>query len=57
MVAFAADSILCRLALGEEAIDPASFTILRLASGALVLAFPMRLRESRAAFPRPGSVR
>jgi drug/metabolite transporter (DMT)-like permease len=37
MVAFAANSILCRLALGEAAIDPAGFTALRLVSGALVL--------------------
>jgi drug/metabolite transporter (DMT)-like permease len=37
MVAFAANSILCRMALGAAAIDPASFTALRLISGALVL--------------------
>jgi drug/metabolite transporter (DMT)-like permease len=37
MVAFAANSILCRKALGSAAIDPAGFTALRLASGALVL--------------------
>ena len=37
MVAFAANSILCRKALGSAAIDPAGFTTLRLASGALVL--------------------
>lgn len=37
MSAFAANSILCRMALGEAAIDPASFTSLRLISGALVL--------------------
>jgi drug/metabolite transporter (DMT)-like permease len=37
MVAFATNSILCRLALGGAAIDPASFTALRLVSGALVL--------------------
>jgi drug/metabolite transporter (DMT)-like permease len=37
MVAFAANSILCRKALGTAAIDPAGFTALRLASGALVL--------------------
>ena len=37
MVAFAANSILCRLALGEATIDAASFTTLRLASGAIML--------------------
>jgi drug/metabolite transporter (DMT)-like permease len=37
LVAFAANSILCRMALQAEAIDPLSFTALRLASGALVL--------------------
>jgi drug/metabolite transporter (DMT)-like permease len=37
MVAFAANSILCRKALGAATIDPAGFTALRLISGALVL--------------------
>lgn len=37
MLAFAANSVLCRLALGSGAIDPTSFTLLRLASGALML--------------------
>lgn len=37
MVAFAANSIFCRLALSETANDPLSFTLLRLASGAIVL--------------------
>lgn len=37
MLAFAGNSILCRLALKEQAIDPASFTALRLASGVLAL--------------------
>ena len=37
LVAFAANSILCRLALGHEAIDAASFSTLRILSGALVL--------------------
>ncbi len=34
LVGFAANSLLCRLALGEGAIDPASFTTVRLVSGA-----------------------
>lgn len=37
MLAFAANSILCRMALGTESIDAASFTAIRLISGALVL--------------------
>jgi drug/metabolite transporter (DMT)-like permease len=37
LTAFAANSILCRLALGRHAIDPASFTLIRLASGAFTL--------------------
>ncbi|HLL70643.1 MAG TPA: DMT family transporter [Pyrinomonadaceae bacterium] len=36
-MAFAANSVLCRLALGSAAIDAASFTTVRLASGALML--------------------
>ncbi|NOX27092.1 MAG: DMT family transporter [Gammaproteobacteria bacterium] len=38
-MAFAANSILCRLALDVYGIDPASFSLLRLASGAVVLLF------------------
>lgn len=38
MVAFAANSVLCRIALGRELIDAASFTSIRLASGAFMLA-------------------
>ena len=37
LVAFAANSILCRLALGAQAIDAESFTIVRLLSGSLAL--------------------
>lgn len=37
LVAFAANSVLCRLALGRAAIDAASFSSIRLASGAGVL--------------------
>jgi drug/metabolite transporter (DMT)-like permease len=38
LAAFAANSILCRLALAEGEIDPASFTVVRMVSGAVVLA-------------------
>jgi len=37
MIAFAANSVLCRLALNDTAIDPASFTSIRLLSGAIIL--------------------
>jgi drug/metabolite transporter (DMT)-like permease len=37
LLAFAGNSLLCRAALANTAIDPASFTTIRLASGALTL--------------------
>jgi len=37
LIAFAANSILCRLALGTAAIDPAGFTTVRLVSGAITI--------------------
>ena len=37
MLAFAGNSIICRMALRDAAIDPATFTGIRLASGALAL--------------------
>ena len=39
LIAFAANSVLCRLALGDETIDAAGFTIIRLVSGAITLLF------------------
>jgi drug/metabolite transporter (DMT)-like permease len=45
MLAFAANSLLCRLALQQDRIDPASFGAVRLVAGALVLAVVMRLRR------------
>lgn len=45
MVAFAANSLLCRLALGEQTIDAASFTTVRLASGAFMLWLIARTRS------------
>src|SRR5258708_5209460 len=44
MLAFASNSLLCRIALRETAIDAASFTSIRLASGALMLVVILRLR-------------
>lgn len=37
MLAFAANSLLCRLALGQQLIDAASFTAVRVISGAVML--------------------
>jgi drug/metabolite transporter (DMT)-like permease len=37
MVFFAANSLLCRMALTQTAIDPASFTLVRIAAGAVAL--------------------
>ncbi|MEM9081375.1 MAG: DMT family transporter [Verrucomicrobiota bacterium] len=37
LVAFAGNSILCRLALGHNTIDPASFSTIRVVSGAVTL--------------------
>lgn len=51
MLAFAANSILCRLALAQGSIDPASFGSLRLVSGALTLALVLRLRPGPAGAP------
>ena len=50
MAAFAGNSLLCRAALGTQSIDAASFTTLRLFSGAVVLLLLARaLPASRAA--------
>lgn len=45
MVAFAANSVLCRLALREGAIDAAGFTAVRLVSGAVALGLILLLRD------------
>lgn len=38
VLAFAANSLLCRLALGQKLIDPASFAAVRMVTGAMTLA-------------------
>jgi drug/metabolite transporter (DMT)-like permease len=49
MVAFAANSVLCRLALGHATIDAASFTTIRLLAGAVtLLALAATLRRGQA---------
>lgn len=47
LLAFAANSILCRLALGPGLIDAASFTSVRLLSGAVMLALMLAVRDER----------
>jgi drug/metabolite transporter (DMT)-like permease len=49
MLAFAGNSLLCRLALRDTGIDAANFTALRLGSGALILAALLMLRGKRPA--------
>lgn len=49
MIAFASNSILARAALLEPAIDPASFTTVRLISGAVMLGLIMVVREGVSA--------
>lgn len=48
MVAFASNSLLCRLALQHAAIDAASFSSIRLVSGAIMLAILARFNAGRA---------
>lgn len=45
MLCFAGNSVLCRLALRQTAIDEASFTTVRLVSGALMLALLVYTRQ------------
>ena len=59
LIAFAANSLLCRMALKADLIDPVSFTQIRLLSGALFLApffyarraalTPIKIEDGRAA--------
>src|SRR5229473_3532031 len=48
MIAFASNSLLCRAALKETGIDPASFTFIRIFSGGLALWLIMMLRSFRS---------
>ena len=49
MLSFAGNSVLCRLALRQTAIDAASFTTIRLLSGALMLGLLVHFRRTTAA--------
>lgn len=46
MVAFASNSLLCRAALRQTTIDPASFTLFRILSGAIALGTIITLRRA-----------
>ena len=46
MCAFAGNSLLCRWALKETSIDPVSFTVIRIASGAIALCLIQRFRKN-----------
>ncbi|TBR38471.1 DMT family transporter [Marinomonas agarivorans] len=46
LIAFAANSVLCRLALGAQEIDAMSFTVIRLLSGSVMLFVLVALFES-----------
>jgi drug/metabolite transporter (DMT)-like permease len=48
MLAFAGNSLLCRVALTETGIDPASFTTIRLTSGAVMLWLVVRIKHGQA---------
>ena len=47
MIAFAANSLLCRLALRDTGIDAATFTTIRIAAGSLILWGIVRMRHGR----------
>ncbi|RTE67455.1 DMT family transporter [Amphritea opalescens] len=53
LVAFAGNSVLCRLALGEEALDAGSFTLIRLFSGIVVLLLLWYLTQGRRGSDEP----
>ncbi|MBC7547689.1 MAG: DMT family transporter [Polaromonas sp.] len=55
MLAFAGNSLLCRLALNQGGMDPASFTSLRLLAGAVTLWLVVWLSQAKANAARQGS--
>jgi drug/metabolite transporter (DMT)-like permease len=55
LIAFAANSVLCRLALGEETIDASSFTAIRLLAGIIVLQVIISLDSNKKELLAKGS--
>ena len=54
MLAFAGNSILCRMALKEGTIDPASFTSIRLFAGSVVLLLIVRVTSKESSIREHG---
>ena len=55
LIAFAANSILCRLALGEESIDASAYTIIRLISGIAILLIVLQFKNNKKNHKATGS--
>ena len=55
MLAFAGNSVICRLALVDGSIDPGSFTNIRIASGAVTLLIILGLRHGKTRLSQHGS--
>jgi drug/metabolite transporter (DMT)-like permease len=55
MIAFASNSLLNRLALGQKSIDPTSYTTIRLTSGAVMLFFIASRQKKNGQATRRGS--
>jgi drug/metabolite transporter (DMT)-like permease len=55
LIAFAANSVICRLALADASIDPAGFSAIRLISGALVLAMIDGMFKDKRSSGHPGT--
>jgi len=55
LIAFAANSVLCRLALGNETIDAPSFTGIRLLSGAITLFIILSIKRGNKGASSKGS--
>lgn len=55
LIAFAANSVLCRLALQEETIDASSFTAIRLLAGIIVLQVIIGFDRNKKELPAKGN--
>lgn len=55
LLAFAGNSVLCRLALGDQVVDAASFTSIRLLSGAIFLFALVRFKEKKSVSMKGGN--
>ena len=55
LLAFAGNSVLCRLALGDQVVDAASFTSIRLLSGAIFLFALVRFKEKKSVSIKGGN--